>query len=160
MADQQEIQVQFALNKLYTRNISLEVPGAPEIYRDPALRDPNAMQAQVNLQQAVKEIEGGIFDCALTITLTAKVGEKVVYVAEVEQCGIFALQGFPTDAQHAFLNTYCPNTLFPYARQVISDLTGQAGFMPFVMQPINFDQLYAEQMRQRQDQGQMPAGNA
>ena len=78
-----------------------------------------------------------------------KIGDKNAYLAEVKQAGVFSLTGFDQNNLHGVLGTFCPNTLFPYARQAISDLVLAGGFPPFLLQPINFDQLYMEQMRRR-----------
>lgn len=155
----QQAQPQLVLQKLYAKNISLELPGAPDIFRDPALNEPNGQQVQLNMQQTVRQLDPALFDVNLSLTLTCKAGEKTVYVAEVEQCGVFTLANFSQDQLQAVLNTYCPNLLLPYARQVLSELTMNAGFPPFVVQPINFDQIYAEQLAQRAN-GALPAGNA
>ena len=93
----------------------------------------------------------------LTVTVTCKMAEKTAYLAEVQQAGVFGLNGFDDFNRDAILATYCPNTLFPYARQAVSDLIQNGGFPPFLMQPINFEALYAEQMRRRQGNGD---GNA
>jgi preprotein translocase subunit SecB len=157
-----QVQPQLVLQKLYAKNISLEVPGAPDIYRDPALNEPNGQQVQLNMQQTVRQMDATLFDVALSLTLTCKsTGDKTVYVAEVEQCGVFTLANFSQEQLNAILNTYCPNLLLPYARQVLSELTMNAGFPPFVVQPINFDQIYAEQLARRANGGvELPPGNA
>ncbi len=151
---------QLVLQKLYAKNISLELPGAPDIFRDPSLNEPNGQAVQLNMQQTVRQLDPTLYDVNLSMTLTCKAGEKTVYVAEVEQCGVFTLSNFSQDQLAAVLNTYCPNLLLPYARQVLSDLTLHAGFPPFVVQPINFDQIYAEQMTRRANGAELPAGNA
>jgi len=153
-------QPQLVLQKLYAKNISLELPGAPDIFRDPALNEPNGQQVQLNMQQTVRQLEPTLFDVNLSLTLTCKAGEKTVYLAEVEQCGVFTLANFAQEQLNAVLNTYCPNLLLPYARQVLSELTMNAGFPPFVVQPINFDQIYAEQLARRANGAELPAGNA
>jgi len=93
----------------------------------------------------------------LGVTLTCMMGEKTVYLSEVQQAGIFSLVGFDDRTLDMMLGTYCPNVLFPYARQAISELISQGGFPPFYLQPINFEGLYAENLRQRAMQA---AGNA
>jgi preprotein translocase subunit SecB len=87
----------------------------------------------------------------LSVTATCKVEDKTAYLAEVQQAGIFGLTGFDPASRDAVLATYCPNVLFPYVRQVISDMVQNGGFPPFFLQPINFDALYAEQQRRRAD---------
>jgi preprotein translocase subunit SecB len=89
-----------------------------------------------------------LHEVVLTVTVTATVGEKTAYLVEVAQAGIFLLAGFNEQAAHAVMNTMCPNTLFPYARQLISTLVSDGGFPPLVLQPVNFEQLYAQRMQQ------------
>jgi preprotein translocase subunit SecB len=102
----------------------------------------------------------------LGVTLTCKAGDKTAYVAEVQQAGIFGLMGLEAQAVDVLLGTQCPNILFPYVRQLVSDLVQAGGFPPFFLQPINFEALYAESLRQRAAQGDAglansePAGNA
>jgi preprotein translocase subunit SecB len=89
----------------------------------------------------------GQFEVVLTLTLTCTVGQRTAYLAEVSQAGLFGVVGFNAEDQAGLLASYCPNMLFPYARQVISSLVLEGGFPPFLLQPINFDALYAEQQR-------------
>ena len=96
----------------------------------------------------------------LGVTLTCKIGEKTAYVAEVQQAGVFALVGLEPQAIDVLLGTQCPNILFPYVRQTVSDLIQAGGFPPFPMQPINFDALYGESLRQRAEQLAQQGGAA
>jgi preprotein translocase subunit SecB len=152
-------QAQFTIQKIYVRDVSFEVPGAPQIFNEPG--QPNL---ELNLNQKVGRVAEGVFEVALGITLTCKLGEKTVYLAEVEQAGLFGLAGFDDRTLDMMLGTYCPNVLFPYARQAIGDLVAQGGFPPFYLQPINFEALYAEGLRRRAEAGQggsaAEAGNA
>ncbi|MFY2763897.1 protein-export chaperone SecB [Arenimonas sp. MALMAid1274] len=152
-------QAQFAIQKIYVRDVSFEVPGAPQIFNEPG--QPNL---ELNLNQKVARVGDGVFEVALGITLTCKLADKVVYLAEIEQAGLFQLAGFDDRTLDMMLGTYCPNVLFPYARQAIGDLVAQGGFPPFYLQPINFEALYAEGLRRRAEAAQggaLPeAGNA
>ena len=103
----------------------------------------------MNLNQKVARLEEGVFEVVLGITLTCTIGEKNVYLAEIEQAGVFGLAGFDERNLDMMLGTYCPNVLFPYARQAVSDLISAGGFPPFYLQPINFEALYAEGLRRR-----------
>ena len=94
------------------------------------------------------------------MTATCKVEDKTAYLAEVHQAGIFGLSGFDAQNRDAILATYCPNVLFPYARQLVSELVQSGGFPPFLLQPINFEALYAEQMRRRAESGAAADANA
>jgi preprotein translocase subunit SecB len=137
-------QAQFTIQKIYVKDVSFEVPGAPQIFNEPG-----QPQLELNLNQKVARAADAVFEVVLGITLTCKVGDKTVYLAEVEQAGLFGLAGFDERTLDMMLGTYCPNVLFPYARQAIGDLIAQGGFPPFYLQPINFEQLYAEGLRRR-----------
>ncbi|WP_395377453.1 protein-export chaperone SecB [Marinicella sp. W31] len=134
-----------ALQKIYVKDASFEVPNAPEIYNEQV-----QPEVKMNLNQKVKNIQEDIYEVVLTVTITCQAGEKTAYLAEVQQAGIFTLKNFPEQGLHQTLGSYCPNVLFPYARQIISDLVGNGGFQPIMLQPVNFDQLYAQQMQQAQ----------
>ena len=135
---------QRSLQKVYIKDASFEVPGAPHIFQDA-----NQPQIQLNLSQQVGALADNVYEVVLTITVTCKLAEKTAYLAEVQQAGVFGMQGFDNQNRDMILATYCPNVLFPYARQVVSDLIQNGGFPPFLLQPINFDALYAEQVRRR-----------
>ena len=107
----------------------------------------------MNLNQRVTQLnDSGAFEVVLGVTLTCKVGDKTAYLAEVQQAGVFGLAGFDPAGLDAMLGAHCPAVLYPYARAAISDLVGNGGFPPFQLQPINFDALYAEGLRQRAEQ--------
>jgi preprotein translocase subunit SecB len=135
-----------AVQKLYVKDASFEVPNAPAIFQEQG-----QPQVQLNLSQKVSNFAENVYEVVLTVTVTCKIGERTAYLAEVQQAGVFGMTGFEQNDLQAVLATYCPNTLFPYARSLISDLIMQGGFPPFVLQPINFDQLYADQMRRRSE---------
>ena len=137
--------IQFLVQKLYTKDVSFEVPNAPTIFTEEGKTD-----IKLNLGQRVEEMGDDLFEVSLTITVTATVGEKTAYLAEVVQAGIFKISGFNEQSHHAAMNTLCPNTLFPYARTMISGLVNDGGFPPLVLQPINFDALYAQRLQQMQ----------
>jgi preprotein translocase subunit SecB len=135
---------QLSLQKVYIKDASFEVPGAPQIFQDQG-----QPQIQLNLSQKVGTLAENVYEVVLTVTVTCKLAEKTAYLAEVQQAGVFGLSGFDTSNRDAVLATYCPNVLFPYARQAVSDLIQNGGFPPFLMQPINFDALYVEQSRRK-----------
>ena len=151
----------FTVEKIYVKDVSFEVPGSPAIYGESTQPELN-----LNLNQRVQRLNENAFEVVLGVTLTCKAGEKVAYVAEVQQAGVFGLVGLEPQAVDGLLGTQCPNILFPYVRQLVSDLVQAGGFPPFFLQPINFEALYAESLRQRAAQGDAglansePAGNA
>lgn len=144
--------VQFSLQKIYVKDVSFESPGAPEIFQEQGQQALN-----MNLGQKVNNVSEGVFEVVLTVTVTSKIEEKVVFLAEVQQAGIFGIAGIQEEQLNQLLGAYCPNVLFPYARQMISELVANGGFQPLYLQPVNFEQLYAQQLQQRQ---QEQAGNA
>ena len=152
----------FSVEKIYVKDVSFEAPGAPAIFSEQGQPD-----LQLNLNQRVQRLNEALFEVVLTVTLTCKVGDKTAYVAEVEQAGVFGLVGLQPQAIDVLLGTQCPNILFPYVRQTVGDLIQAGGFPPFLLQPINFEALYAETLRQRQQQAgadaaasELPVGNA
>ena len=152
----------FTVEKIYVKDVSFEVPGAPAIFTENV-----QPELQLNLNQRVQRLGENAFEVVLGVTLTCKAGDKTAYVAEVQQAGIFGLIGLEPQAIDVLLGTQCPNILFPYVRQLVSDLVQAGGFPPFFLQPINFEALYAESLRQRAAQGDgdalansEPAGNA
>ena len=154
----------FNVEKIYVKDVSFEAPGAPGIFNEAGQPD-----LQLNLNQRVQRLNEVAFEVVLGVTLTCTLGEKTAYVAEVEQAGVFGLVGLQPQAIDVLLGTQCPNILFPYVRQTVSDLIQAGGFPPFLLQPINFDALYTETLRQRQQQAasgevdavlDTPVGNA
>jgi preprotein translocase subunit SecB len=140
---------QFTVEKIYVKDVSFEAPNAPHVFNEQG-----QPQLNMNLNQKVGRLEGDLFEVILGVTLTCTLNDKTVYLAEVEQAGIFVLSGFDERTLDMMLGTYCPNVLFPYVRQSISDLITAGGFPPFYMQPINFEALYAEGLRRRSEQQQ------
>ena len=148
-----ETGAQLSLQKVYVKDASFEAPGAPQVFQEQG-----QPQVQLNLQQQVAALGENVYEVVLNVTVTCKLGEKTAYLAEVQQAGVFGMVGFDAQGRDAVLATYCPNVLFPYARQVVSDLIQNGGFPPFLLQPINFEGLYNDQMR-RQAEG-TPVANA
>ncbi len=151
---------QFNVQKIYLKNVSFEAPNAPAVFQETAMP-----QLQLNLNQKVARFEDNVYEVVLTITLTCTINEKTAYLAEVEQAGVFGLAGFDDTGLDMMLGAHCPNVLFPYARQALGDLIAHGGFPPFLLQPLNFDAIYADQLRRRMETGesaqQQPAiGNA
>ena len=152
IADSNAEPMQFQIQKMYAKDISFELPNAPDVFQD-------AGQAEIkmNLSQRVNAITDDIFEVVLSVTVTAMTGEKTAYLAEVHQAGLFLVKGFTPQNQHTALNTMCPHQLFPYASRIITDLVGDGGFPPLVLQPINFEQIYAQRLAEasaQEEQGE------
>lgn len=145
---------QFQIQKLYTKDVSFEVPNAPQVFQQEGQAD-----VKMSLSQRVEGLGENMHEVVLTVTVTATVGDKTAYLAEVAQAGIFMVGGFNEQATHAVMNTLCPSTLFPYARQTISSLIADGGFPPLTLQPVNFDQLYAQRMQQLAEEQRKQGGN-
>lgn len=149
----------FAVEKIYVKDVSFEAPGAPQVFTEQG--QPNL---EMNLNQRVQRVADNLFEVELGVTLSCKLAEKTIYLVEVRQAGLFGLGGFDDQTLDAMLGVHCPNILYPYARQSVSDLITAGGFPPFLLQPINFEALYAEGLRQRAAQqdlaGTETAGNA
>jgi preprotein translocase subunit SecB len=152
----------FTIEKIYVKDVSFESPNAPAVFNDGA-----QPELQLNLNQKVQRLNDNAFEVVLGVTLTCTAGGKSAYVAEVQQAGVFGLVGLEPQAIDVLLGTQCPNILFPYVRTLVSDLIQAGGFPPFFLQPINFEALYAETLRQRSQQGDAqsladsePAGHA
>jgi len=150
-------QAQFEVHKLYTKDLSFEVPNAPHVFQETGNAD-----IKMNLSQRADDLGQDMHEVVLTVTVTAMLGEKTAYLAEVHQAGIFRISGFNEAATHAAINTLCPHTLFPYAREAVTALVARGGFPPLVLQPINFEQIYAQRMSEAQAKarGAAPAADA
>lgn len=145
MAENNAAEKQFAIQKIYTKDISFETPNAPQIFTqkwEPSL--------DLNLDTQVSPLDTGLFEVSLTLTVTVKIDESVAYLIEACQAGIFALVGFSEQELGPMLGSFCPNILFPYAREVVSDLVAKGGFPQLVLAPVNFDALYMQHLQQAQ----------
>ena len=138
---------QFAIEKLYIKDLSLEVPNAPAIFLEN-----ESPEISLQLQTGMQRLSEDAFEVVLTATVTSKIGEKTVLLVEVGQGGIFRLRNIPEENLEALLSIACPNILFPYAREVVSDAVVRAGFAPVILQPVNFEALYAARLQQEQEQ--------
>ena len=137
---------QFSIEKLYLKDLSVEVPNAPQIYLD--RESPNV---SIQLQTNAQDLGEGAYEVVLTVTITATIEEKTVFLVEVGQGGIFRILNVPEENMEPLLSIACPNILFPYAREVVSDAVTRAGFAPVILQPVNFEGLYASRLAQAQE---------
>jgi preprotein translocase subunit SecB len=140
----------FSIEKIYVKDLSLEVPNAPHCFLE-------REQAQINLQMQTggEAVGEGIFNVVLTLTVTAKLGEKTQFLIEAAQSGIFQIRNVPQEELEPIIAVACPNILFPYARETISDAVARAGFPPVLLAPVNFEAIYRQRLEQQQTQ---PAG--
>lgn len=134
---------QFALQKIYVKDVSFETPHSPQIF---TLKwEP---KVEFNLASNAQQLQEGLFEVGLTVTLTVKVEDKTAYLVEICQAGIFSVAGFSDQEYGHLLGSYCPNVLFPYAREAVSDLVIKGGFPPMLLAPVNFDALYMQHVQQ------------
>lgn len=148
-ANQQQAQGQFQLQRIYIKDLSFEAPRAPEVLR-------NEWKPEVNLEvnHSATKVEGDIHEIVLKITVTVTNQEKSAFVCEIHQAGLFLIAGIEGVQYEHVLKGVCPNILFPYARETVSDLVARGTFPQFLLQPINFEAAFVEQMRRQQAEAQ------
>jgi preprotein translocase subunit SecB len=146
MADQQAPSgPSLKIEKIYLKDLSLENPGAPQSFTSQ-----DTPQVEVSLRSRGEQIEEAVFECVLTITVTAKTGDKTLFLVEAAQAGVFRISGMPLSEVQPVLGIHCPNILFPYIRETIADAITRAGFPPVHLDPINFELLYQQQLASMQ----------
>jgi len=136
-------QGQFGVQKIYMKDMSFETPHSPQIFQEqwsPAVN--------MDVSNSASALNEKTFEVVLSVTITVKSGEQPVYLAEVQQAGIFHIEGFPREAINRILATICPNILFPFAREVVADLVMRGGFPQLLLAPMNFEALYAQHLKQ------------
>lgn len=139
MSDQ-EVQAVFVIEKLYLKDSSVEVPNAPQIFLE---RETPEITVQLATQS--NGITDDVYETVITVTVTAKVGETIMFLVEAAQAGIFRIAQIPAEQLDAVLGIGCPNIVFPYLREAVSDLVSRAGFPPVILNPVNFEALYVQQ---------------
>ncbi|HTS83568.1 MAG TPA: protein-export chaperone SecB [Usitatibacter sp.] len=133
----------FSIEKIYVKDLSLEIPNAPAVFLE---REQPAVDIQLHHNSTA--IEDGVYQTVLTATVTAKAGDRTLFLVEAAQAGIFTVRNLPQAEVEPLLAIACPNILFPYVREVISDATTRAGFPPVILSPVNFEAIYAQQRQQ------------
>ncbi len=151
MADEQTQQAaqQFALQRIYVKDISFETPGGIEVFRQ-------AWKPRVNLEMNTRQnkIDDQNFEVILTLSVTASQEDKTAFIVEIQQAGIFYVAGLEEQQLRQVLATVCPSILFPYAREAIDSLVVRGSYPPLMLAPVNFDALYLQAMRQQQEKSQ------
>ncbi len=142
--ENQQAQPGFGIEKLYVKDASIEVPNAPQIFTEHT-----APQVNVELGNSATRLDDGVFEVAIKVTVTAKIGDKTAFLVEATQAGIFAIRNVPDENLEVILGVTCPNILFPYAREAVSDMVTRAGFAPVLLNPINFEALFMQQKQQQ-----------
>ncbi len=139
MSEQQQVSQHFDIQKIYIKDVSLETPNSPGIFTEQW-----QPQTEVRLETGATPLTQDLFEVVLTVTITAKLGDRTAYLAEVQQAGIFTLKGFEDAQMGQMLHAFCPNVLFPFAREELASLIGKGGFPALLLNPINFDALYLQ----------------
>ncbi len=138
MSEQQPV---FSIEKIYVKDLSVEVPGAPQVFLQP-----EQPQLEVQISQSAQAVDGALFEVMLVVTVTAKFGERTLFLVEATQAGIFQIRNVQKSDLDHILGIVCPNVLFPYARETISDTINRAGFPPVLLAPVNFEALYQQRV--------------
>lgn len=145
MAEQEQAaDKHLAISKIYIKDFSFESPQAPKVFKSGEWKP----QTNLNLRSGHAHIEGDIHEVVLTITVEAKDEDNTIFLVELHQAGLFELAGYDGEELAAIVGTFCPNLLFPYARETIATTIQKGGFPEFVLQPINFDALYMQSQQQ------------
>ena len=142
---EQAQQAVFTIEKIYVRDLSIEVPNAPQVFLE---RD--TPKVDIQLATRASALNDGHYEVVLTVTSTATLGDKTVFLVEAHQAGIFQIRNLPQESIEPVLGVTCPNILFPYARETVSDAISRAGFPAFLLAPVNFEALYQQRMQQAQ----------
>jgi preprotein translocase subunit SecB len=146
--EQQAQQPVFGVEKVYLKDMSLELPNAPQVFFER-----EAPQIQVNIHNEGSPLaQEGLFEVVLTVTVTAKIQDRTIFLVEAAQAGIFQIRNVPQEDVEAVLGTICPNTLLPYAREAVASIIQRAGFPPVTLQHMNFDLVYHQRMQQIREQ--------
>lgn len=144
MAEEQPQGPTLTIEKMYLKDASIEVPNAPQIFLE-------NVQPQVDVQMGsqTQQMGEGLYECTLTVTVTAREGERTIFLCEVAQAGIFQIRGFGEDEMNAIISVGCPTTIFPYAREAVANFVNRAGFPPINLAPVSFEALYMQQLQQQ-----------
>lgn len=140
---------QFSLQRIYVKDLSFEAPKSPEIFRQEW-----SPSVALDLNTKQKHLEGDFHEVVLTLSVTVKTAEEVAFIAEVQQAGIFLIKGLDPASMSHTLGAFCPNILFPYAREALDSLVIRGSFPALMLSPVNFDALYAQELQRQQAAGQ------
>ena len=135
----------FSIEKIYVKDLSVEVPSAPEVFLET-----ESPTMEVNINSAARTVKEGMYEVVLSVTITARIKDKTLFLVEVAQAGVFQIRNVPQEDMGPLLGIACPNTLFPYLRETISTVTTRAGFQPVLLAPMSFENLYQQQVQQMQ----------
>ena len=140
MTDQNE--QEFGIHSIYLKDVSFEAPNPPEMFKTQF-----QPEIQMNLNLETNNLEDNVFEVVLTVTVTAKANDKSAFLVELKQAGVFTLKGFDDENLGPMLGIYCPNVLFPYARESVANLVSKGGFPQLLLEPVNFEALYNQHIQ-------------
>ena len=138
-------ETQFAIQKIYLKDVSFEAPNSPAVFADGEWKP----EVNIQLNTSHQVIGQDVYEMVLTITITAKQNEKTAFLVEVKQAGLFTMTGFSDENLAGMLGAYCPEVLFPFAREAVADFVNKGGFPPLLLTPVNFQVLYSQQVEQQ-----------
>ncbi len=147
MTDQNE--QEFGIHSIYLKDVSFEAPNSPEIFKTQF-----QPEIQMNLNLETHTLDDSVYEVVLSVTVEAKAKDKSAFLVELQQAGVFTLRGFDDENLGPMLGIYCPNVLFPYARESIANLVSKGGFPQLLLEPVNFEALYSQHLQERQESTQ------
>lgn len=145
MAEEQAAEKRLSIGKIYLKDFSFESPQAPDVFRKTDWQP----KTDLNLRSSHTAVSEGQHEVVLTVTIEAKGEDKTLFLVELHQAGLFEIVGYDGEELAAIIGSFCPNILFPYARETVASLIQKGGFPEFVLQPINFDALYLQSKQQQ-----------
>ena len=137
----------FEVQKIFLKDVSFESPHSPDIFREQW-----QPKTDIHLTAENSKISDDLYDVTLNVKVTSTQNDKTAFLVELKQAGVFLIQGFPDQQLNQLLGSYCPHTLFPFAREAVSDFVSKGGFPPLLLSPVNFDALYAQQLAKLKEQ--------
>lgn len=144
----------FQIEKIYIKDLSLELPHAPQVFLQT-----ESPQLEVQVHNDANQFADGLYQVVVTVTVTARAGDKTLFLAEAAQAGIFSVRGVPAADLDPLLGIACPNILYPYVREAISDLVTRGGFPPVLLAPVSFEAIYAQRQQAAAGEVQPQAAN-
>lgn len=141
----------FSIEKLYVKDLSVELPNAPQCFLER-----EAPEVEIQLQTTGGNVGDGVYEVVVTVTVTAKVADKTLFLVEAGQAGIFQIRNVPNQDLEPILSIACPNIIFPYLRETVSDAVNRAGFPPVMLAPVNFEALFQQRLEAEQNQAAAP----
>ena len=145
MSEEQQAQATFQIEKIYVKDMSLELPNAPQVFAQSV-----QPQVEVQISSEAGQFGDGVYEVSVSATVTARAGERTLFLAEAVQAGIFSVRGVGDEEMQPLLAIGCPNILFPYLRETISDMITRGGFPPVLLQPVSFEAIYMQRLQQQQ----------